>query len=123
MQETYRLQVEPIFKAKCFDCHSDRPDYPWYYSIPGISALIDRDIKKAKRIMDYTNGFPFKGLGTDDEKMEGLNISTRDETMPPLIYRIGHPGSGLTEEEAETILAWIDQKFTELPTEEVAADR
>lgn len=110
MAAGYRKSVEPVFKAKCFDCHSSATRYPWYHRVPGIKQLIDRDIRKGRRIMDFTKGFPFKGLGTAQERMNGLHEVITDGSMPPFMYRIAHPGSAITAEERATILAWINRE-------------
>ena len=60
-QDAYRAEIEPIFKAKCFDCHSSSTRHPWYYKVPGVRQLINSDVKEAKEHLDMSQGFPFQG--------------------------------------------------------------
>ncbi len=37
-----------IFKISCFDCHSNRTEYPWYSFISPISWYLENHIKQGK---------------------------------------------------------------------------
>jgi hypothetical protein len=102
----YKKRVEPIFKGKCFDCHSSHTTYPWYYQIPGIKILITSDIKEARAHIDMDNGFPFRSHSTPLKDLVEIERSILDKSMPPLKYRILHRDAALTKKEVETIKDW-----------------
>jgi hypothetical protein len=106
---SYVAKIRPIFQAKCFDCHSDHPTYPWYYKIPGVKQLIDSDIAEGREYLDLSRDFPFKGHGADpiDKTLEEIGETITEGSMPPWYYRPFHPGSKITDEEAKQILAWV----------------
>lgn len=104
----YLKEVKPIFEKKCFDCHSSHTRFPWYYPIPGIKYLIDRDIRQAKKHMDMSKDFPFQGHGSPSEDIEDLEDIVKEGDMPPLTYRLMHRGSSLTEDEKLKVQTWID---------------
>jgi hypothetical protein len=114
IRAAYRKEVEPIFRAKCFDCHSDQTRYPWYYRLPGAKQLIDRDIREAHKHMDMSAGFPFKGHGTPSEDLEAIAKVVSKRTMPPLRYILMHWNSRLTEEEEKAILRWAEESRDQL---------
>lgn len=109
----YQNLVQPIFERKCYNCHSNQTDYPWYYSIPGIKQLMDKDIEEAKEHLDMSNGFPFGGHGTPLEDLESLGSTVEKDTMPPFLYKLGHRESQLTKGDKTKIADWI-KNSTEL---------
>ena len=115
VNELYQEKIESIFEQKCFDCHSTKPRYPWYYAIPGIKQLIDNDIEEGMHHFDFTNGFPFKGHHPLQEQLEEIKESVIENTMPPWDYRLIHWNSSLTEKEKESILQWVEQGQKTLP--------
>jgi hypothetical protein len=109
VNEIYVSHVKPIFQKKCFDCHSNQTRYPWYFSLPGVKQLIAKDVREAKEHLDFSRDYPFEGHGTPREDLEAIERSIHDGTMPPLRYRILHPGSGITPEERLNIQRWIEE--------------
>lgn len=107
INKDYKNTVKPLFEQKCFDCHSDKTDYPWYYRIPGIKGFIDGDIAEAREHLDLSKDFPFGGHGDPAEDLEELEKVISEGSMPPFQYRLMHWGSGFSEAEKELILAWI----------------
>ncbi|HEX4924829.1 MAG TPA: heme-binding domain-containing protein [Bdellovibrionales bacterium] len=107
--ERYRLTVQPIFERACFDCHSGRTKFPWYYSIPGVRGLIDADIKEARVHLDLEAGFPFEGHGSPSEDLDAIAAAIEDGTMPPLRYKLLHPEARLSDAEREAVLKWAQE--------------
>jgi len=105
--EIYRSEIEPIFRQKCFDCHSTKTRYPWYYKLPGARQLIDYDIREAREHIDMTDGFPFKGHHSLEDQLKSLERVVRKNEMPLWRYRLLHPGAGLTDDERQAILEWV----------------
>lgn len=103
----YKAHVEPIFKSKCFDCHSNHTNYPWYYKIFGISHLIKSHIKEGRGHLDMSQGFPFNSHAKPLEDLAGIEKSVGQDTMPPWYYRPFHTGSELSEKEKNEIGIWI----------------
>lgn len=109
INEIYKRDVKPIFQIKCFDCHSQRTNYPWYYRLPGAKQLIDGDIKEAKEHLDFSNDFPFGGHGVPSEDLEAIAGVAKENSMPPFRYWILHSGSRLSEGDKRIILEWVDK--------------
>lgn len=105
----YLTAIKPIFRRSCFDCHSSQTRYPWYHGLPGIRQWIDRDIREAKKHMDMTNDFPFKGHGSPRKDFEAIRKSIQKNSMPPFRYKMMHWDAGITDAEKEVILKWVDE--------------
>ena len=102
----YQKTVAPIFEQKCFDCHSTKTKYPWYYNLPIVKQWMDSDMQEAREHFDFTGGFPFKGHHPASKQPSTLAESVSEGDMPPWDYRLMHKGSSLTEEEKKIILDW-----------------
>jgi hypothetical protein len=109
INEAYVQAVKPIFQKKCFDCHSHTVHYPWYYSIPGVRGMIDRDIAEGREHLDFSHDFPFGGHGSPTEDLDAIKETLSEGDMPPLRYQLMHRESGLTAQEKKTILDWIER--------------
>lgn len=108
INDAYVKNVRPIFKAKCFDCHSDQVTYPWYHAIPGISWWMDHHIEEGKEELDLSKDWPFKGKSMRhgfDEIWEEIE----SDDMPLLSYRLIHWDSKLTDAEKTAVKQWIDE--------------
>ena len=107
--QAYRERVKVIFEKKCFDCHGTIAEFPWYYKIPGVKQLMDRDIREAKEHLDMTGDFPFGGHGDPVSDLKSIKKSIEEDTMPIFMYRLTHPDSKLTEAERKIVYKWIDE--------------
>lgn len=104
----YQIQVKRIFQSKCMDCHSRFTHYPWYYKWPIIHGYIDSDVNEARQHLDFSNDFPFQGHGSVTEDLQAIIEDTQENEMPPLLYRLAHGGTTLTENDKKTIISWAE---------------
>ncbi|MBI5238892.1 MAG: heme-binding domain-containing protein [Elusimicrobia bacterium] len=110
----YQAAVKPIFQAKCWDCHSAHTRYPFYYRVPGVRWLIERDIRQARKHLDMSQDFPFLSHAGPEKDLDALRDVVQDDEMPPLLYRLGHWRSGLREGEKKVILQWVERSLKAL---------
>lgn len=103
----YIERIKPIFVKSCFDCHGSITEYPWYYQIPGVKQYINSDIKEAKKHLDLSTDFPFKGHGTTIEDLRAIGKNINEGSMPPRRYLIMHKNTNLTKQELEQVNKWI----------------
>ncbi|MBF0280807.1 MAG: heme-binding domain-containing protein [SAR324 cluster bacterium] len=115
--KSYQETVQPIFEKKCYNCHSNTIDYPWYYKIPGIKQIINHDIEEAKSHLDLSDGFPFGGHGSPLDDLGAIAVSVLIDNMPPLRYKIAHQNSSLEVEEKLEILKWVVDSQNKLISE------
>lgn len=114
INEDYKIKVAKIFESKCFDCHSSKTTYPWYYQIPGVNLLMNSHIKEAREHIDMTNGFPFKSHETPLADLKELEKTIVKGTMPPWYYTPFHKNSKITANEQKTVLNWIRVSIEQL---------
>lgn len=111
INKEYLLKIKPSFKAKCFDCHSNNTEYPWYSSLPIVSNLIKDDIKEGLTHLDLSNDFPFGGHGNAEEDLNALNEVLENNSMPPFRYWILHWNSDLSDKEKTLVKDWISKSL------------
>lgn len=111
----YQRQVKPLFKEKCLSCHGVNNNLPWYSVIPGVSHLLEYDMREAKEHMDMSSGFPFAGHGSPRDDLKALARVVRKDEMPPLRYQVLHWDSKLTTQEKALVQQWIKDSLELLP--------
>jgi hypothetical protein len=110
VNELYRQKTASIFETKCFDCHSERTKYPWYYVIPGIKQLIEHDTHEGREHLDLSKGFPFGGKFGPRASLEEIAEVIEDGEMPPFLYNVAH-WSWVKDDEKRVILDWARQSI------------
>ena len=116
VNKAYLKDIKPIFVVKCFDCHSNQPKYPAYYKIPGVQQLIDKDIKEAKKHIDFSKDFPFISHDTPLNDLKSLKQISLNGGMPPLRYILGHWDSKLSSDDKKKLLQWTNKAIELLET-------
>ncbi len=111
---SYKARVEPIFQNKCLQCHGGTPTLPWYYKVPGIRQLIDRDLEESKHHIDFSKGYPFVSHATPIEDLQAIKESMEKKDMPPFVYLLAHGAHRLTEEERKTVMQWTQEGIARL---------
>ncbi|VEJ09136.1 cytochrome c peroxidase [Actinobacillus delphinicola] len=118
-----------LHESGCQNCHTPNPTLPFYANIPGLNKLVDLDIKRGNQLFNL-NTF-LEGL-KDPSKISEVDLAKlehvlKDNSMPPLRFKMIHWGSGLTQEENNLLLDWIyeqrQQKFLPQNTQGVDAKR
>ncbi|MBH48146.1 MAG: hypothetical protein CME71_08250 [Halobacteriovorax sp.] len=111
----YQKQIKPMFEKKCLSCHGINNNLPWYSVIPGISHLLEYDMREAKEHMDMSSSFPFAGHGSPRDDLKALARVVRKDEMPPLRYQVLHWDSKLTTQEKALVQQWIKDSLELLP--------
>lgn len=98
--------VHEILVKKCYDCHSNNTQYPWYVHVQPIGWWMASHIKEGKDELDFSE---FKTYSTKkaSHKLEEVSEQIAEGHMPINSYLWLHPEGKVTPQELETINAWI----------------
>ncbi|OQW53826.1 MAG: hypothetical protein A4S09_06310 [Proteobacteria bacterium SG_bin7] len=118
VNNSYLNNIKTIFERKCINCHGGQTGYPWYYKFPFAKGLIDSDVAEAKKHLDFSKGFPFKGHGTPKEDLEAISKVVSEGTMPPFRYWVLHWDHRINEAERKAILKWTSESLNEFSKEQ-----
>lgn len=110
----YLKNIKPIFEKKCFDCHSNKTIYPWYFKLPIISGVIEKDIKKAKEHLDFSKDFPFISYETPKKDLVSILEAFKKGSMPPFKYRIMHSESKITDDDTKIVKKWVKNSLEQI---------
>ena len=69
------------------------------------------DVTEAKKHLDLSQDFPFKGHGSSDEDLKAIAEAVDNGSMPPFRYRILHPDSKLSEADKKKVVGWVDESL------------
>lgn len=114
INEQYIKNIKPIFEVKCFDCHSDKTVYPWYFKLPLVSTLIKKDIAEAKEHLDFSNDFPFISHETPIKDLVSILDVFEEKSMPPFRYTIMHSESKITNKDIKIVKEWVENSLDKL---------
>lgn len=103
--------VEATLRGACYDCHSNETRWPWYSRVAPISWLTAREVELGRKEINFSEWGSYLPL-TRKRKLQWMGRSVRLETMPPWLYRIGHPDARLSEEDRNALERWIDLEIS-----------
>lgn len=112
---TLPSDVQRIFKAACYDCHSNNTTYPWYANIQPGGWWLAFHIKEGKEELNFSE-FGNYSAKRKINKLREIGNSLTDGTMPLSSYLLIHKDARLTKEEKELVTAWTNKVKDSLST-------
>jgi cytochrome c len=103
--DTISSRVRAILGTKCADCHSPRVRVPFYGRFAPVSWLIERDVVRARKVMDLSQ---WGKLSQDEQDVLKSKIAHEvgKHQMPPLQYLVLHWDARLTKADDYVIMRW-----------------
>jgi hypothetical protein len=102
-----------ILKKSCYDCHSDKTNYPWYAQINPFGLWLDHHVKEGKAELNFSD-FSQYSEKKIDHKMEEIVEVIEEGEMPVDSYVLMHAEAELTEGEMAVIKDWVQKERAEL---------
>lgn len=93
-------------QSKCYDCHSNNTEYPWYNNIAPVSYWIDAHVVDGKKHLNFSNWEQYS-TKKKDHKIEELVEEVQEGEMPLKEYAWTH--GSLTEDEKNGLIAWAER--------------
>ncbi len=96
-------EIKTILENKCYDCHSNKTEYPWYSEIAPMSYIIADHVEEGN---EHFNVSAWDSYDTKkrDHKLDELIEEVEEGEMPEKGYQLLH--GGFSEEEKEALIAW-----------------
>jgi len=111
------LQAPPELGEKlrkaCYDCHSNRTEYPWYSQVAPVSWILARHVREGKEEVNFSE---FGNL----ERREMVGVLTElcevveEGVMPLPGYVSMHKGTAFSPEEIELLCEWSEMEALRL---------
>lgn len=98
--------VHNVLVKKCYDCHSNTTNYPWYFHVQPIGWWLAAHVHEGKEHLNFStfNQYPEKKA---NHKLEEIGEVLEDGSMPLKAYTILHEGTEITPSDKEAINGWL----------------
>jgi hypothetical protein len=99
-------EVHQILIQKCYDCHSNHTNYPWYFNIQPVAWWLAGHINEGKKELNFSEfkTYPEKKA---IHKLEEMGEVADENSMPLQSYVIMHPHSKLSDHDRAAIKTWL----------------
>ena len=100
-------EVLDILKGSCYDCHSNKTEYPWYSYIQPVSWWINDHVIAGIRHLNYSD-FTKLPIANQVRKLEETIEQIDKNEMPLTSYTyLGlHKEANLTDDQKQLIIDW-----------------
>ena len=92
-----------IARSSCYSCHSNETDWPLYSYVAPMSWLVRRDVEEGRHELNFSEWD--RDAGEADDAVEAIE----EGSMPPDSYTLIHRNARLTEEEAQRVIAALEE--------------
>lgn len=100
-------EVHNMLIKKCYDCHSNHTNYPWYFNFQPVAWWLADHIREGKSELNFSE-FSNYPPARANHKLEELGEVMENGSMPLQSYTWLHPHSTVTEEEKQALYAWLE---------------
>jgi hypothetical protein len=107
----------------CYDCHSNRTEWPWYSYVAPASWLVQRDVDAGREELNFSEWQRFQEKRREKaarEREKGNNRKRKvdklihvvlEDEMPLWYYAIAHPDARLSASEREELAQGLARTF------------
>ena len=99
--------VETVLRNACYDCHSNKTEYPWYANIQPVAWWLRGHVEDGKRHLNYST-FTTRPLASQFHKFEETAEVLEKDEMPLDSYTwLGlHSNAKLSSAEKQAVIGW-----------------
>jgi hypothetical protein len=107
-------EVHALLERACYNCHSNKTDYPWYANVQPVAWWLASHVKDGKRHYNLSE-FGTYNAKREAEKLKETAGEVREGGMPLPSYTWMHPEARLTDAERKLIIDWAEGERGKLP--------
>lgn len=100
--------VHNILKETCFDCHSNKTNYPWYSKITPVNYWMADHVNEGKKELNFSKWGEYS-LKRKEHKFEEIYEQVEKKEMPLDSYTWIHSEANLTQEQIAIVVNWAKQ--------------
>jgi hypothetical protein len=106
-------EVQAIFEAACYDCHSNNTRYPWYHNVQPIAWMLNNHIQRGKKELNLSE-FGSYSSRRRESKLKSIASQVRDGEMPLTSYSLMHKDARLTKDQKALLINWAQKTIETL---------
>ncbi len=109
--------VSGLLKKACYNCHSNKTSYPWYFNVQPAAWWMANHINEAKQGLNFSD-FTSRKIAIQNKKFEEIIEMVEEKKMPlPSYTWFGfHPEARLTDPQRQLIINWATAQMDTLKT-------
>lgn len=96
-------RTRELVLGACYDCHSNRTDWPWYSYIAPASWLVTQDVHRGREALNFSL-WPNFGEEGEAEVEDDLFEVVLEKEMPPRSYALLHSDARLSNSERQELV-------------------
>jgi hypothetical protein len=97
--------VRQILSRSCYDCHSNRTEYPWYSNIQPVGLWLDHHVHEGVHELNFTEFATYKRK-RQLHKLDEIAEITEAHEMPLSSYTWIHKDAELSQEQEQRLISW-----------------
>jgi len=103
--------VNHILAVSCYDCHSNKTRYPWYFNVQPVTWWMNDHITEGKRHLNFS-AFTKLPIAFQNKKFEEMveMVEKKDMPIPSYTYLGMHSEANLSDEQRQTIMDWAKEQ-------------
>jgi hypothetical protein len=107
--------VSNILSVACYDCHTNKTNYPWYAHIQPVGYWIGQHVEDGKQHLNLST-FLSRNIAYQNHKLEEIIEQVEEKEMPlPSYTNLGmHPEANLTDEQRQILMRWAKAQMDTL---------
>ncbi|HSY43769.1 MAG TPA: heme-binding domain-containing protein [Candidatus Acidoferrum sp.] len=106
-------KIAGMFRAACYDCHSNETRWPWYSHIMPMSWQIVQDVNDGRDNLNLSE-WPTDNPKRAWKKMENMSEEIDGGDMPLKKYTLIHADARLTAEQRSDLTGWLDDEVDKM---------
>ncbi|MEZ5046662.1 MAG: heme-binding domain-containing protein [Chitinophagaceae bacterium] len=109
--------VNQILKSACYDCHSNKTEYPWYANVQPIAWMLNNHIQEGKKHLNFST-FTSLPIAVQNHKLEETIEMVEEKEMPLASYTYFglHSQAKLSEQQRTVLIDWAKSIMNTLKT-------
>lgn len=98
-------EVLAVLEASCFDCHSNRTEWPWYSRVAPVSWWVAHHVEEGREHLNFSH---WGHLTPNEQRHARKEVAeeVREGKMPLPSYVRGHSDAALDADAEATLLRW-----------------
>lgn len=106
--------IRGIFQRACYDCHSNRTNYPWYSEVQPVRWWLDSHINDGKRHLNLSEFARYDAKRQAHKLDEIVDTVAVAKSMPLKSYTWVHRNAILTPAEITAMADWAENLRDEI---------
>ena len=102
--------VSEMLQGSCYDCHSNRTQWPWYSRLAPASWFVAKHVREGRKNLNLTE-WPLLDVEKQLFFLGEMKKQIKAKNMPLTSYLLVHWDARLTDDERSELLAWIDDEI------------